>query len=175
MNDVSEKNEIIRSFVLGVLAFAGWIILMIIQPGGFFGFLYIFLPLFFLLMLIYLIDMLSFADINIDETGKVLIVTTLFNEKQIPLDNFEIKWHKCSIRGPSVFVLYTQTKKIVIVRSIKNYDALVKLFEYINYKNSKYFHANLLKLISIMGLDALPGATFETYEKIKMRAGMNDN
>jgi hypothetical protein len=172
MNNISEKNDMISWFIQGMLAFAVWIILMFIQPGGFLVVFMFLLPIFFLISLITSILTLSHADINIDEAGNVLIVTTLFNEKQLPLNNFEIKGY--DIPGTGEFILYTNTKEIVIFRNIKNYNEIVKLFEYKKYKYNKAFHADLLKFISKWGLAILPGSTFETYEKIKMRAGMND-
>jgi hypothetical protein len=171
MNNVSEKNEIIRWFVLGMLAFAVWIILMIIQPGGISVFFMFFLPIIFLGSLLMSISGLSYTDIIIDEPKNMLIITTLFTKREIRLEDFKIEGHA---NERNWFRVYTNSKDIVMSMDVKSYDTLTKLFELKNYKGSKSFNAELMRSISIWGLDFLSDATFETYEKIKMRAGMND-
>jgi hypothetical protein len=171
MNNVTAKKEIIGRFIQVLFIFLAWIILMFIQPRGFLGVFMFILPLFFLLSLMQLIGILPHADISIDEPKDMLIVTTLFTKREIRLEDFKIEDHSFERMQ---FRVYTNSKDIVMFRDIKSYDALIKLFELKNYKGSKYFNVVLMRSFSRWGLHYLPGATLETYEKIKMRAGMND-
>ena len=142
MNNVSEKWGLIRGFVIGVLLFLIWIMVIFTTVFGYREFLFSFI---FVLLILWWSNFFSYlhvADISIDEINGTITIRTLFDEKIIPLQNMELKGHDgCPKR--IAFILYTNSKKIVVNYTKANYDVILQLFEIKKYKGSEHFKAEV--------------------------------
>jgi len=110
------------------------------------------IPFFGIFVWISAFGRLFVADINIDETNGILIVTTVLKEKKLLLKDLKIGDHSHPARP--FFIVYTNKIDITTVLGTPGtYNTIIRLFELTNYSDTNRFNAQIQKLADNFGVN----------------------
>jgi hypothetical protein len=149
MNNVTVKKHIIFSFIMGLLSFPFVLIMIEIKEYDMVLIAPIWLIFWWSSPAIYI----NSADMSINETNDIITLRTVFYEKEIPLNELEIRGH-VSFPRRGGFIFYTNSKKIILPYTKNNYNTIVNVLNIKKYRHIDQFIADAAeqaKWMEIMG------------------------
>jgi hypothetical protein len=151
MNNVSVKGKLIFFVFMGFLIIPVTIIMILNNKYNVASSLLSITPFWLLYYWGNLLLYINCADINVNDSNDVIILRTIFFERNILLNTIKIDTHIKSRR--LAFIFKTNLRKIIVNYTRNNYNTLLKILNSLNYKDIEDFIAYVEKRDSLIDLD----------------------